>query len=534
MTMTSKYKIFNVSGDCKPKLHYMVNIESKLEKIREMIDRGDYFTINRARQYGKTTTLKALSRYLQKDYIVLSLDFQKLSQQDFISEYLFVEALSGEINKKAAFRDSASGETADWMRVFAQGETGGTKLSRLFECLSRWCGESDKPVVLMIDEADSAANNQVFLDFLSQLRGYYIDRDEVPTFQSVILASVYDVKHMKQKIRPEEEHKYNSPWNIAADFLVDLSFSAGEIAGMLASYEEDHQTEMNIWEIAACIYDYTSGYPYLVSRICKLVDERIAGSEAYPSLKSAWTQDGIQAAIRLLHGEKNTLFESLIHKLTDYHEVRTVIYEILFQGKEIPYHSLSSTFETAAMFGFIKESEGSAVISNRIFETVLYNYFLTEEALGSRLYQTAFMGRNQFVKNGRLDMELVLQKFAEHFTEIYGKQNEKFYEDTGRRYFLLYLKPIINGTGNYYIEAQPRNMERTDVIVDYHGEQYIVELKIWRGNAYHERGEQQLRDYLDYYHQKKGYLLSFQFNKKKHPGMIKHVLDDKTLIEVIV
>ena len=52
----------------------------------------------------------------------------------------------------------------------------------------------------MIDEVDSATNNQVFLDFLSQLRGYYIHRTERPTFQSVILAGVYDVKNIKRKM----------------------------------------------------------------------------------------------------------------------------------------------------------------------------------------------------------------------------------------------------------------------------------------------------------------------------------------------
>lgn len=72
MARASTHKIFNVNADCKPKLHYMVNIDSKLIEIRKMVDRGDYFTINRARQYGKTTTLKALGRYLQKDYVVQS------------------------------------------------------------------------------------------------------------------------------------------------------------------------------------------------------------------------------------------------------------------------------------------------------------------------------------------------------------------------------------------------------------------------------------------------------------------------------
>lgn len=91
-------------------------------------------------------------------------------------------------------------------------------------------------------------------------------------------------------------------------------------------------------------------------------------------------------------------------------------------------------------------------------------------------------------------MELILEKFVRHFDDLYGDQPERFKEEDGRRYFLFYLKPIINGTGNYYIESRTRNMERTDVIVDYAGEQFVIELKIWRGNAYHERGQEQLAE----------------------------------------
>ena len=68
-------KIFNVSGDCKPKLHYMVNIDENLEQIKAMVENGQYFTINRARHYGKTTTLRALEVFLDDDYTVISLDF---------------------------------------------------------------------------------------------------------------------------------------------------------------------------------------------------------------------------------------------------------------------------------------------------------------------------------------------------------------------------------------------------------------------------------------------------------------------------
>ncbi len=42
----------------------------------------------------------------------------------------------------------------------------GYGISALFEELSEFCASAPKPVVLLIDEVDSASNNQVFLDIL--------------------------------------------------------------------------------------------------------------------------------------------------------------------------------------------------------------------------------------------------------------------------------------------------------------------------------------------------------------------------------
>ena len=98
----------------------------------------------------------------------------------------------------------------------------------------------------------------------------------------------------------------------------------------------------------------------------------------------------------------------------------------------------------------------------------------------------------------------------------------------------MYLRPIMNGSGNYYIEAQTRDHNRTDVIVDYKSQRYIIEMKLWRGNAYNERGEKQLFDYLDYYKKDTGYLLSFNFNKKKETGIKEVLMDGKRIIEVVV
>ena len=47
-------KVFNTTGLCVPEKHYMVDLTERLVQIKAMVDAGKYFTINRARQYGKT------------------------------------------------------------------------------------------------------------------------------------------------------------------------------------------------------------------------------------------------------------------------------------------------------------------------------------------------------------------------------------------------------------------------------------------------------------------------------------------------
>ena len=526
-------RTFNITADCKPSIHYMVDITDRLEQIKKMIDAGQYFTINRARQYGKTTTLRALAKYLVQNYIVVSLDFQLMSHKDFAEEGAFVKAFSEAILRKVSGEEAMPAEIRRDLQELI-GDSQGAALGQLFEILSIWCRISKKPIVLIIDEVDSASNNQVFLDFLSQLRGYYIDRDVTPAFRSVILAGVYDIKNIKRKIRSDEDHKNNSPWNIAAKFRVDMSFSQKDITGMLEEYEADYHTGMDIDTMAGLIYDYTSGYPYLVSWLCKCIDEDISGSSEFPDRRSAWTKAGFLEAEKLLMNDKNTLFESLVNKLTDYPELKDVLYELLFTGKAIPYNPLNKYIETAEMFGFIKNENGSAVISNRIFEAVLYNLFISEEYMDSKIYDAGLREKNQFISGGHLDMRRVLEKFVETFQYLYGDQNESFLEEAGRRYFMLFLKPIINGTGNCYVEPETRNRERMDLVVDYRGEQFVVELKIWHGDAYNKRGEKQISEYLEYYGLKKGYMISFNFNKKKEIGVKEIVVGDKLLVEAVV
>lgn len=532
-------KTFNVTADCKPDEHYMVSLEQRLSEIKKLIDEGKYFTINRARQYGKTTTLRALARYLQKNYYVVSLDFQTISNAKFKNENTFSITfarmfLRGLKNNRLSSMAKLK-IAIEQLNEDVKDRRADFELPELFYDLCDICDVADKKIVLLIDEVDSATNNQVFLDFLSQLRACYIDRDIQPTFQSVILAGVYDVKNLRRKIRSDDDHKVNSPWNIATDFNIEMSFSKNEIAEMLQEYEEDYQIGMDIDKMSEQLYDYTSGYPFLVSRLCKLMDEEISRDTYLGSKNKSWTREGFHEAIRLILSEKNTLFESLIGKLSNYPELNTMLESLLFTGKNIVYNTDNIAIDNATMFGFIKNQGGTVAVANRIFEMRLYNFYLSSSKMQNLdIYKVSLQDKNYFIAEGHLNMRLILERFVIHFNDLYYDSDETFLEEEGRKYFLLYLRPIINGTGNYYIESRTRGLRRTDVIVDYGGEQYIIELKIWHGEEYHNRGEKQLVQYLDDYHQNKGYMIIFNFNKKIQIGVHEITVDDKVLIEAIV
>lgn len=521
-------KTFTTTGVCIPSENYMVNLDDRIIQIREMVERGEYFTINRARQYGKTTTLNALYNSLLQKYTVLYLSFEGIGDAGFTSEQSFVRAFSRKIKREIRDGLIVPANLGDQIDDFILRTDHKAELDELYDVLYDWCYNSEKEIVLIIDEVDSATNNQVFLDFLAQLRDGYLRKKSRGTsfFKSVILAGVTDVKNLKRKIRPEDAHKFNSPWNIASDFKIDMSLSTQGIAGMLDEYESDHGTGMDTAQIAQEIYDYTSGYPFLVSRICQIIDTE---------LPDEWTISGVSEAVKRILMEKNTLFDSLMGKVYDNESLKDILQKILFDGERIPYNQYNIPAMDGEMYGFVVNNDGALAIANRIFEVMLYNYFLNlNEVKDSPASRSGSENKNQIIENGHLNMKKLLERFIAAFDDIYEGKAERFIEEEGRRRFLLFIRPIINGTGNYYIESRTRNDERMDVVIDYLGERFVVELKIWRGQAYHEKGEEQLANYIDYYHLDTGYMLIYNFNQKKSNGLISKTVNGKNLIEAFV
>lgn len=99
-------------------------------------------------------------------------------------------------------------------------------------------------------------------------------------------------------------------------------------------------------------------------------------------------------------------------------------------------------------------------------------------AIENHLYKEVQIDLSQLIDGKVLRMDKIIEKFVQHLNDIFCDKGERFCEEEGRRYFMLYIKPIINGIDNYIIEAQTRELSRVGVIIDYLGTQYNIEMKI--------------------------------------------------------
>jgi AAA+ ATPase superfamily predicted ATPase len=509
-------KKFNIAGNCFAHEHYMADVSHKLAQVRKMIDDEDYFIINRPRQYGKTTTLYTLAEMLEKsgDYLVFNISFEGIGDVIFEEEKLFAPVFLKLLAKSVRKRYPEIAAALNGARMSV------TNLDDLADSITDFIETIDKKAVVFIDEVDKSSNNQLFVSFLAMLRNLYLSRKGFPTFHSVVLAGVHDVKSLKLKIRAGEEAKLNSPWNIAAEFKVDMNLQPFEIKPMLDDYVAEKHVKMDTAAMAEDLFYYTSGYPFLVSKLCKMMDEDILPTKDVKE----WTENDLEWAIKRLTLEHNTNFESLIKNLENNAALYELVRKMLIQGIVEDYSVYDPLISMGLMFGILKNGNGIR-IHNKVYEEVIYHYMTSKMRMKSDISMTKFTIGDHFkLPNNALNMALVLQKFQAFMQEQYSKHDRDFLERHGRLVFLSFIRPILNGHGYDFKEVQISEERRLDVTITFYQHKYVAELKIWHGATAHEKGLNQLNDYLDRLKLTEGYLIIFDHKEVKtwESGWINH------------
>ena len=521
-------KEFNITGTCIPDKHYMVDISLKLNKIMILIDQGKYLSINKPRQYGKTTLLFLLENLLNKhkDFLALRISFEGLGDEIFLSETDFSKAFIELLDDELEFLNY----NHRFYNILEKGRH--IKLKNLSKIITKFIKNSKQKVILIIDEVDKSSNNQLFLSFIGMLRDKYLKRNENKdfTFHSVILSGVHDVKDLKLKIRPDHEHKYNSPWNIASDLTFDLNFLPEEIASMLKSYSSEKKVNMDVNKISDILFYYTYGYPFLVSIVCKVIDEEIMNDA--PDL--IWKTEYIEMSIAKILNKNNTNFGSLIKNLENNENLFNLVYSLILKGAQKTFNISNPLISIGTTYGIFKDENNMLKVHNRIYEQLIYNYMTSK--IETSIDADTYNYKENFInKNGSLDFENILIKFQDFMKNEYSKKDHAFLERNGRLIFLAFLKPIINGNGFDFKEVQISEEKRLDIIVTWLNQKNIVELKLWRGKSAHKKGIDQLCDYMDRLNLNKGYLIVFDIramHKKWKKESI--AIKDKEIFSIFV
>ncbi|BCZ44265.1 hypothetical protein psyc5s11_03320 [Clostridium gelidum] len=136
---------FNSTGVCVTRKHYMVDIMNKLKEIKELIDNEFYFTINKPRQYGKTTTLSELKKLLKEEYLVISISFEGIGDSVFEDEKNFCNKFLKIMITSLTFSNKEESE-----RLFKLSQNI-NDIGDTSEVITKFIRDSKKEVVLFID-----------------------------------------------------------------------------------------------------------------------------------------------------------------------------------------------------------------------------------------------------------------------------------------------------------------------------------------------------------------------------------------------
>jgi len=498
-------RIFNVAGPCIPGEHYMLDpLRGIGDELTRLVDTKQYFVIHAARQCGKTTLLKQLTRSIN-------------ARGERYALYCSLEAVDGwtepekgvpaviqqiELNIRNHGLPAGFAKDIDYSKTTVV----------LNEALTDYCRALDKPLIIFFDEAD-CLSDMTLITFLRQLRNGYVNRGDVPFVHSVALVGMRNLRDYKVKARGDSATLGSvSPFNIVKEALSLRNFTKQDVAELYAQ----HTAETGqVFERQAIDYAFeqTQGQPWLVNAIACECVEKVAKLDYTIPITRDMAELAVQNIV-LAHG---THFDSMVERLKE-ERVRNVVGPLII-GEEVANRRGEDYLYTRDL-GIIRERDGKVEPANPIYAELIIR------ALNWDVQETIKSEHEEYViprylKDGKIDMAFLMKDFQQ-----YWRENSEIWDDRYKKHYYEYdeyathlvmqafLQRVING-GGQVIREMAFGKKRADLCVVYNGQKYPIELKIlqnMRGNA---KGIEQLLGYMDRIGSNTGWLVIFDKDTKK-------------------
>ena len=456
-------KHFNNAGPCKPDIHYMLPVASRLPEVRRLVDQQHYFVLHAPRQIGKTTTLMQLAQELTAEgrYTALLVSAE-------VGSAFNHDPGAAELAMLGTWQSDARIWLPPELRppAWPEAEPG----QRTAAALEAWALASSRPLVIFLDEID-ALENETLLSVLRQLRNGFRNRPRGFPW-SLGLIGMRDVRDYKVMSGGSERLDTASPFNILSRSLTLSNFTAEEVDALYRQHT-DATGQMFTEEAVARAYYLTQGQPYMVNALAK-----VAVEELQPDVAQPITDNDIERSKEILIQRQETHLNSLAKRLRE-ERVRRVIEPILAGDELVEAPEDDRRF--VLDLGLVRKVNGGNLeIANPIYREVILRV-LTGSAQDTIVQEAKWY----VLPDGRLDMNKLLAAFQQFFRENSEHWVERFdYKEAGPQLLLqAFLHRVVNGGGRIEREYG-LGRGRTDLLVLWNyasGVQRIVlELKIRR------------------------------------------------------
>jgi len=484
-------RIFNTAGPVNPKDHYYVPHRLDEVLFLQLIEEKKYFILHAPRQSGKTTTIRMFAQQLNatNKYKALYVNIEPAQAARSDVKHGMEIILSRLRGAGKLLLDSSDSFFIHIEKALER-VSGGS----LQEVLEEWSRSCDKPIVLFIDEIDSLVGDTL-IAVLRQLRAGYNERpDNFP--QSVCLVGVRDVRDYR--IWSDKENNMvlgGSAFNIKAESLVLLSFSFDQVKDLYNqhSYETGQQFTDEAIEYA---FYLTQGQPWLVNALAYQACFRDVTDRS-----QAITKDSIDHAKNILIKRCDTHIDVLIDRLQE-PRVCAIMDAIIGTQSDMKTFP-SDDIQYVRDLGLIKPDNFD--IANPIYQEIIPQALA--KSTQERIRENVLFYQNP---DGSLNMTKLLTKFTDFYRENSATWLADFqYKESGPHILLMaFLQRVINGGGAIHREYA-LDRKRVDLLLSWHDQRIVIELKIARGSETISKGLIQTAEYMDIANATEGHLVVF-------------------------
>lgn len=457
-------RYFNTSGPCYPAEHYTVMREVLVAKGQLLVERGRYFTIFAPRQAGQTTYFHLLLERLKAEgrYLLLWISFESFKT---LSRERFYQALGYRL------RDELSQYGLDFEDEIID-QFG----------LEQFIGQihtQAKPLVLVIDEFEDIPA-EVLSELMHTFRAMY-QRKHKRSLQALLLVGVSTVAELIVSSA--------SPFNIAEELRLSY-FTLAEVQTLIQQYVTESGQPFEEAVIQA-IYDNTQGQPGLVCALCQHLVEGVATDRSqavtmghfYPTLK---------------HFLIERFDKNIINIIQKARVKRDFMIKVLFGEKPVPFTVDDPDIAFLFAHGVIDNSQGYVEMPVPLYSKRLINAFrpLINGEIGH--YFTAHETFSPYLTPTGLNLNAILDKYREYVRRRgFRAFDTQQLKEAAWHYSLDgFINFFIERIGGQTFVEVPTGRGRTDILLLYQGQKYIIETKIFTDHYSFEKGKKQLADYL--------------------------------------